>query len=220
MFEADKNPQSTNPGGYRSDAPILVNGVTRSVTGLSETGVLLFESAGSCGLESVFGVAVGRFLSISLGGSGVVVGFWTVVSAGTGTGTGVGAGNGVGLGTGVCVGLCACAGAGAGSETGVGVGSGLSGTGGGETKAVLSAFSLARACAAASLSAFCCFKMRSTVGGSSQWGRRNERRKILSPLYPRLRKARRSVDNMVMNNKASLTLYVWKSRRHSEVATS
>jgi len=41
-----------------------------------------------------------------------------------------------------------------------------------------------------------------------------------SPLYPRLRKARRSVDSIVMNSKASLTLYVSKSKRHKEVATS
>ena len=65
------------------------------------------------------------------------------------------------------VGVCFCVGADPRSGEGVGMGSGLNGTGGGETKAVLSAFSLARACAAASLSAFCCFKMRSTIDRSS-----------------------------------------------------
>jgi len=59
-------------------------------------------------------------------------------------------------------------GAGAGSGAGVGVNSGFDGTGGGETKAVLSALSFARASAAASLSAFCCFRMRSTAEKSSQ----------------------------------------------------
>lgn len=45
---------------------------------------------------------------------------------------------------------------------------GFDGTGGGETNAVLSAFSFARASAAASLSAFCCFRIRSTAERTGQ----------------------------------------------------
>lgn len=45
---------------------------------------------------------------------------------------------------------------------------GFDGIGGGETNAVLSTFSFARASAAASLSAFCCFRIRSTAEKSGQ----------------------------------------------------
>ena len=188
MFEANESSESTGPGGYKGDPPMLVNGVIKSVTGLSGIVLPLSEEMGSCGLEEIFclrlstrfgfdcplespttsesgfEVGVNRFLSVSLGSSGVEVGPRDGVDPGTGTGTVAGAGDGVGLGADICVGpgFCADADAGFGSRAGVGTGSGLNGTGGGETKAVLSASSLARACAAASLSAFCCFKMRST----------------------------------------------------------
>lgn len=59
-------------------------------------------------------------------------------------------------------------GSGVGSGAGVRTDSGFDGIGGGETNAVLSAFSFARASAAASLSAFCCFRMRSTTKSGQQ----------------------------------------------------
>jgi len=142
---------------------MLVNGVTKSVIGFS--GILgpLSGSRGNCGLgyifclmlsiklgfdrplgspsmgESVFEITLNRSVSVS------------PACSGPGVGVRIGAG----------------AGAGAGSGAGVGMNTGFDGTGGGETKAVLSAFSLARASAAASLSAFCCLRMRSTTKKSS-----------------------------------------------------
>ena len=116
-------------------------------------------------------------------------------------------GPGVGVRVGVNAGVGGRGGAGVGlNGAGVGVNSGFDGIGGGETKAVLSAFfTRASAAASLSLSAFCCFRMRSTAKKSSQADQK-EKGASKSPLYPRLRKARRSVDSIVMNNKASLTL--------------
>ena len=68
---------------------------------------------------------------------------------------------------GVGVSTAAFVGAGAGSGAGAGTNIGCDGTGGGETKTVLSTFSLARAWVVASLSAFCCFRIRSTIGRPS-----------------------------------------------------
>ena len=101
--------------------------------------------------ESVFRVTLDRPPSVSPVCSGLGVSVRVEVGAGAGTGTG------------------------ARSGAGVGINSGFGGAGGGETKAVLSAFSFfARASAAASLSAFCCFKMRSTAGKSSQAGQKGK----------------------------------------------
>ena len=169
MFEAGENPrQLASSRGRRSDPPMLVNGVTKSVIGFSGVWEPLSGSIGSCGLgyilclklsiklgfgrplespsvsESVFEVTLNRSASVSPACSGPGVG-----RVGVGTGAGVGAG------------------ASAGSGAGVGMNTGFDGTGGGETKAVLSAFSLARASTTASLSAFCCLRMRSTTEKSS-----------------------------------------------------
>lgn len=83
-----------------------------------------------------------------------------------------------GPGVGVRVGVGASVDAGSGA--GIGINSGFDGTGGGETKAVLSAFSFARASAAASLSAFCCFRMRSTGEKYSQEGPKSERSFVIT----------------------------------------
>lgn len=96
-----------------------------------------------------------RSVSVSLECSGL--GLDDRVGMGAGAGAGVGAGVGDGADTGVGAGT-----GGVGSAR-VDVGSCFDGIGGGETKTVLSAFSFARASAAASLSAFCCFRIRSTA---------------------------------------------------------
>ena len=111
------------------------------------------------------------FMSLECSGTGVRVRGGGCVGAGVGAGTGAGAaariGAGVGAGAvtlvGADIGAGAGVGVGPGSGVDVGINPGFDGMGGGETKAVLSAFSLASACAAASLSAFCCFRMRSTM---------------------------------------------------------
>jgi len=99
--------------------------------------------------ESGFEITLDRSVSVSPECSGPGVDARVGVDAGVGAGAGAGAGAGVKTGGvgGVRVGMCSV----------------FDGIGGGETKAVLSAFSLARASAIASLSAFCCFRMRSTT---------------------------------------------------------
>jgi len=85
-----------------------------------------------------------------------------------------------------------------------------------EISAVFSALVLA-ASSAACLSAFCCFKILSTALKVST----TLHIYILAdaPLYPRRFRALRSVDSMVMNNKASLTFGASNSKRHKEIAT-
>jgi len=148
--------------------------------GFSGTRGPLSENIGGCGLEYIFCLKLSIKLcfdrpleSPSTNESGFEVMLERSVSVSpecSGPGVdgrvGTGAGVGTGVGTGVGDGADTVAGAGTGGvgRVRVGVGSGFDGIGGGETKAVLSAFSFTRASAAASLSAFCCFRMRSTAG--------------------------------------------------------
>lgn len=77
---------------------------------------------------------------------------------------------------------------------------------------------------AASRSAFCCRRILST-NGERQVSQPPEKRirsgnkEAEAPLYPRRLRAFRSVERIVMNNRASLTFGDSKMRRHSEVET-
>ena len=93
------------------------------------------------------GVTLARSPPVSLACSGPRVGVRVGVNAGVGGGRG---GAGVGL-----------------DRAGAGVNLGFDGIGGGGTNAAFSAFFKR---ASASLSAFCCFRMRSTAEKSSQAG--------------------------------------------------
>ena len=151
---------------------MLANGVTKSVIGFSGTWGLLSESMGSCGLEYTFCLKLSIKLGLarplespSMDKSAFEETLDRSVSVSpvySGLGVDVRAGAGAGVG----------AGAGAGSGAGVGINSGFDGTGGGETRAVLSTFSFASASAMASLSALCCFRIRSTAEESSQQGQK------------------------------------------------
>lgn len=75
---------------------------------------------------------------------------------------------------------------------------------------------------AASRSAFCCRRILSTNGerqASQPLEKRTRSGNKEAPLYPRRLRAFRSVERIVMNNRASLTLGDSKMRRHNEIET-